>query len=370
MKKTYTLTGLLLLLTACADNNDDSDAEESQSAGNGAAEGTEENETADEQNEEEEAETVELHQLEEHEGDYVLASDIVELTGGEMEEDAIHRSMRMDIDDRHFYFVEEVPVMEINGIYQPYDDVLVAFHEEEPYLTDTFVERGLDTETEAEDGELHMYWDEEPEWEEIGSDVDIHDKTPVDMVEFLSFMERPIEGASVSTVESHLPGAPRDYRNGVHEGIDYYDYASGVEITTDTEIYGMAEGTVVRVDHDFEEYPSHEVRDADLEKSAEVGFTPEYIFDRLRGQQVWVQYEDGIMIRFAHLDDIPEELELGQQVDADTAIGYVGNTGTSDSLNDGDGGLHLHKDILVSGELFWEPYTLEETAAILYDLWP
>ena len=182
-------------------------------------------------------------------------------------------------------------------------------------------------------------------------------------------MNSPIENASVSTEQSHLPGAPRDYRNGEHEGIDWYDHTSEAEISRDTPILGQAEGEVVRADHDFEDYESHEERNDDLELADDIGFTPEYILDRLRGKQVWVQYEDGVMMRFAHLEEIPEDIQVGEDVDEETVIGYVGNSGTSDALDGGDGGLHLHHDLLIYGELFWEPFTLDETAEVIHELW-
>jgi murein DD-endopeptidase MepM/ murein hydrolase activator NlpD len=356
----------LILIGACGSEestgNNNIKSEQNQNSQNSDAEKTnEENEKY--------TNTLEIVELSSQDEKLVVLEDLVEEINGELDYDTVNRTARASVGEREFYMVEDIPVVEVNGQYLPYDDIQLFFDEETPYVTLAFLDKALEGDYQLEESNVNFRIEDE-EWEEIGNDVSIHDKSPSEMVDFLSFLERPIEGASVSTVESHLPGAPRDYRNGKHEGIDYYDYASGVEITTDTPIYAMAEGTVVRVDHDFEEYDSHEERNAELEKAAEVGFTPEYILDRLRGMQVWVQYQDGVMIRFAHLDSIPDELELGEKVDEETVIGYVGNTGTSDSLNGGDGGLHLHKDLLINGELFWEPYDLEETAAILYDLWP
>lgn len=360
------VTGFLILTGACAaeettENNDGKNDQEQNGPNNEAQNENEENEKY--------TNTLEVLELSSPDEKAVALEDLIEEVNGEFDYDTINKTARASVGDREFYLVEDVPVVEVNGQYLPYDDIHLFFEEETPYVSIAFLDRALEGDYEIDENEVNFTIENE-EWEEIGNDISIHDKSPAEMVDFLSFLERPIEGASVSTVESHLPGAPRDYRNGKHEGIDYYDYASGVEITTDTQVHAMAEGTVVRVDHDFEEYDSHEERNAELEKAAEVGFTPEYILDRLRGMQVWVQYENGVMIRFAHLDSIPDELELGEKVNEETVIGYVGNTGTSDSLNGGDGGLHLHKDLLINGELFWEPYDLEETAAILYDLWP
>lgn len=130
----------------------------------------------------------------------------------------------------------------------------------------------------------------------------------------------------------------------------------------------MAEGVVVRADHDFQDYPSALIRNKDLSLTAELQETPAYIFDRLRGQQVWVQYENGVMSRFAHLDSIPANIKVGDIVNADTIIGYVGNSGTSGAVNQDGSELHLHQDLLIYGELFWKPFTLEETKEILLNI--
>ncbi|WP_147802448.1 M23 family metallopeptidase [Alkalicoccus halolimnae] len=364
---TYTLAGALLLTGCQADGSSESSNNPEE---NNSVNTQEENQLEENEELEEEKESVAVHNTEEFENQLIAIEDLVNIIDGNYEYDSLDKTLNMQAAGRTFYMVENVPVLEINGQYQPYDDILLTFVDDEPYVTPAFIEKGLEKEVSIEDNQAMFTWGENEDLQEINNDTELQEMSPEDMIDFLSFLERPIEGASVSTVESHLPGAPRDYRNGEHEGIDYYDYSSGVEITTETPIFGMGEGEVVRVDHDFEDYASHEERNEELALAEEVGFTPEYILDRLRGQQVWIQYDKGIMIRFAHLDSIPEEIELGQQVDEETVIGYVGNTGTSGALDGDDSGLHLHKDLLVNGELFWDPFTLEETAPILQELWP
>lgn len=369
------MLAVTMVMTACqAQNNHQEETESNDDAINeNTVEHQENNE--EEESTEEQYEEFSTYTFEDYEDPFVSVDELTEVLGGQYEYDDVNKALTITMNDREFYLVYEVPVLEVNGVYLDSDEVFVMEDDEgNPYVSKAFIEEGLETEYEYEESSstLLVHWEENvvEAWGDYGQEeVDIHSFSPEEMVDFLSFLQTPIEGASVSTVESHLPGAPRDYRNGEHEGIDWYDFASGTEITTDTPIYAMAEGVVVRVDDDFEDYPSHEVRDEDLELAAEVGFTPEYIFDRLRGQQVWVQYENGVMIRFAHLDSIPEELELGQEVDEETVIGFVGNSGTSHAMNQDDGGLHLHKDLLIYGELFWEPFTLEETSYILRELW-
>lgn len=185
------------------------------------------------------------------------------------------------------------------------------------------------------------------------------------MIQYLSFLEAPIKGAHVSTRDSHLPGAPRTYRNGVHEGLDWYSYGTGVEVTKDTAIYSIAEGTVVRADHDYQEMSAaerEEVLSAGMDND---GQTPEYLLDRLRGRSVWVQYDKGVLARYVHLDRIADQVRVGQKIKAGEIIGYAGNSGTSDGVKGNDAGVHLHLDLLLYGDWFWERYRPEERREIL-----
>ncbi|SES39476.1 peptidoglycan DD-metalloendopeptidase family protein [Salipaludibacillus aurantiacus] len=373
MKKAslYIISGLLL--TAC--QNEESSAKDQGHAVERETHLQEENNTGNDNEQLKEWTELNTLPVEGYEGVYISVSELADGLGGHYEYDPINKDLLLEIADRQYYLVYGVPVIEINGEYFPADKPpFVENDNREPYLSIEFIDEGLETDYthNKEENNIAINWDGRviEAWRPAGeNDVDIHSYSVEEMVDFLAFLHSPIEGASVSTVESHLPGAPRGYRNGIHEGIDWYGYASGTEITTDTPVYGMAKGKVVRVDSDFEDYNSHVERNIDLKIAAKQGFTPQYILDRLRGMQVWVQYDNGVMIRFAHLDSIPEDVEAGQTIDSETIIGYVGNTGTSGAMNQDGSGLHLHKDLLVKGELFWEPFTLEETAYIIEELW-
>ncbi|WP_096189280.1 M23 family metallopeptidase [Evansella halocellulosilytica] len=374
MKKYLLCIFTVLLLTGCQQSpeevtEDDSNDQEDESPV------VENSDDIDEEvHEEEVMATITIDTFDVNNKEVIPVEQLMDELEGEFSFDDINRTLSMSVSGRDFYLVYEVPVLERDGEYLPTDEVLLVLDDESaPYVTKEFIEHGLETDYEVlESNELEFVWEDEviQAWAPPSrDDFDLDAFTVDEMIEYLSFLHDPIEGAQVSMVESHLPGAPRDYRNGTHEGIDWYAYGAGVSITTETPIYAMAEGTVVRVDHDFEEYESAEVRNEDLELAHEMGLTPEYILDRLRGQQVWVQYDNGVMNRFAHLDDIPEDLELGSTVDENTIIGYVGNSGTSHAFTDENGGLHLHQDLLIYGEMFWEPYDPEEVTQILNGIW-
>lgn len=386
LKLTFGVSLAVMSMTACSiaeiNNSDEvpnqtaEQQEDHQSEDQGEELGTEQDDSIDsneemEENEKEDAMELSLTVQEKDEYERISLAELASVAEGTFDVDAVNRTANLSIWSKDMYFIEEVPVVQVNGVHEEAEHVSFITSEEDAYVSVSFVEDFLSEDVERNGNDMTVRIDEEKimQWEDPREDFQHHDMTVDEMIEYLSFLDSPIDGAEVSTVESHLPGAQRDYRNGYHEGIDWYDYTTEVVIDTTTPILAQAEGEVIRADHDFEEYPSHEVRNHDLDLAADAGFTPEYILDRLRGQQVWVQYDGGVMIRFAHLDRIPEGLKTGDHVDEETVIGYVGNSGTSGAL-DGDGsGLHLHQDLLIYDTLFYEPFSLKETRTIIQALW-
>jgi murein DD-endopeptidase MepM/ murein hydrolase activator NlpD len=296
-----------------------------------------------------------------------LVADLIEVVEGSYDYNEIHRFLKMEIGDHVYKLVYGVPVVEMSGMYLPYDDIELVLYKEDVYLPIGFLDKVLGMDVVLGDENITFSWADSSlkvsQSSLIGSLN--KDMTIEEMIEYLSFLDKPIEGAQASTILNHLPGAKRPYRNGYHEGIDWYPYSSGQHISTTTPVYAMADGIVVRADNNYDEYSSPQIRNKDLAVTSELGETPQYIFDRLRGRQVWVQYEKAVMIRFAHLDAIGDNIKVGNKVSKGTVIGYVGNSGTSGAVN-GDGTqIHLHQDILINGELFWKQYTPEEVKRIV-----
>lgn len=175
----------------------------------------------------------------------------------------------------------------------------------------------------------------------------------MEMIDRLSFLESPIPGARISTRDTHLPGAPRPYRSGTHEGLDYYYGYCGVKIYTGAPVYAAAEGIVVRVDSDYRELTEEE-REEILQAVNKLGFTPEKELDRLRGRQVWVLHRDNIVTRYAHLDEVNEDLKVGNKVSRGDFLGTIGNSGTSADVAGAEMGAHLHFEIWVEGHYLGE----------------
>ncbi len=155
--------------------------------------------------------------------------------------------------------------------------------------------------------------------------LDLHKLTIEETIALFSFLNSPIGNASVTTARGQLPNAPRAYRNGIHEGIDYYGFPFG------KEVIAAAAGIVIRVDHDFVEMTLEEYNEA-IRVSHAADITPEAELDKFRGKQVWLKHQNNIITRYAHLDSVASEIKVGQTVTAGQVIGTVGNTGIKSSV--------------------------------------
>ena len=154
----------------------------------------------------------------------------------------------------------------------------------------------------------------------------------------------PLAGVHIPDKGSQLPNAPRDYRCGFHEGVDFYPFDSGPFIGRGDPVYAARAGTVIRIDHDFVEYTTDE-RNADLAAICGQGGTDGEILDRLRGRQVWLEHDDGNTTRYCHLNNVEGSLSVGQSVAVGQVIAGVGNSGTSNGAAGTEMDIHLHFEI-------------------------
>ncbi|HZJ08068.1 MAG TPA: ankyrin repeat domain-containing protein [Trueperaceae bacterium] len=154
----------------------------------------------------------------------------------------------------------------------------------------------------------------------------------------------PVEGATISSRRNHLPGAPRGYRNGVHEGFDFYDGTVSVNIEYGTPIRAAADGVVIRADRDYVEHTIEEY-DAIITEATALLATPPELLDELRGRQVWIEHAGGFVTRYAHLAAIAEGVTAGTTVKQGDIIATTGNTGTLEAAQGTRDGPHPHVEI-------------------------
>lgn len=154
----------------------------------------------------------------------------------------------------------------------------------------------------------------------------------------------PVEGATVSSRQHHLPGASRSYRNGVHEGFDFFSGTVSVAIEYGTPVLAVAQGTVIRADTDYQEM-SPEQYQAIIEQAKAALDTPPEVLDRLRGRQVWIRHPGGFVSRYAHLSAVADGVVEGGRVRQGQAIGATGNSGTEEAARGTRDDPHPHVEV-------------------------
>lgn len=185
-----------------------------------------------------------------------------------------------------------------------------------------------------------LYW-----WGRPDQQVTVTGSGPVSHVsvhrperlETLRGLLMPIGGSDLTTRDNQLPGAPRHYRLGVHEGLDVY-------WTTGTAVRATADGTVIRADWNYTN-PTQEQFDAWWSITQSLGYTSPEAQEFYRGRQVWLAHDNGLVSRYVHLSDIGPGVVEGMTVTAGQIVGFVGNSGSPVSLQSDTTDAHLHFEL-------------------------
>ena len=156
----------------------------------------------------------------------------------------------------------------------------------------------------------------------------------------------PCENIPVPKRTMRLPNAPRNYRNGIHKGIDFF-------ANWGTPIRAVAEGVVIRSDLHYEEV-SPSFRESVLNSSARVGKTPSDIFNSiLLGQAVFLDHGFNLIPGFrvisiyAHLSHINHDIKPGRLVKSGEFFAKSGNSGVKESTLGSRAGSHLHWELIL-----------------------
>ncbi len=160
----------------------------------------------------------------------------------------------------------------------------------------------------------------------------------------------PISGACLPVDDTLMPGAPRDYRMAIHEGIDFYDSDNCASIGLQTEVVAAKEGVVVRADWTYRELTTQTLAELEALVAETQGQSPE-ASDAFRGRQVWIEHPDGTVTRYAHLAGIAESIVAGVVVGQGDLVGFVGDSGTPESVTDPGVQVHVHFEIRI-GECY------------------
>jgi murein DD-endopeptidase MepM/ murein hydrolase activator NlpD len=141
-----------------------------------------------------------------------------------------------------------------------------------------------------------------------------------------------------------MPNAAREYRGGTHEGVDFYGLDNCTAIAKGTPVIAAKDGVVVRATLDYHDLTQEELAHADEQIAA--GHANDFaVLDLFRGRQVWVDHGGGIVTRYAHLSGIADGIIEGTRVAQGQTIGFVGESGTPESLGNPGTEMHLHWEV-------------------------
>lgn len=151
----------------------------------------------------------------------------------------------------------------------------------------------------------------------------------------------PIAGGCLPKGNQLMPNAPRTYRRGTHEGIDFYNSDNCTRITRGTRVLAAKAGRIVRADLAYVDVTKKQV-DAYLADP-----NTEASLDQFRGRQVWIDHGNGIVSRYCHLSGIAPGVKVGMTVAAGDLVGFVGESGTPSSVTNPGHEYHLHFELRV-----------------------
>lgn len=158
-----------------------------------------------------------------------------------------------------------------------------------------------------------------------------------------------------------MPNAPRPYRKGTHEGIDFYNSDSCTAIGRGTEVLAAKAGRVIRADASYV--------DVDEKRIAAYLKNPntEASLDEFRGRQVWIDHGGGVVTRYCHLDGIAPGLTEGMAVAQGQLVGFVGESGTPSSVRNPGREYHLHFELRVGDSFLGRNLDPSQVRALFSD---
>lgn len=157
-------------------------------------------------------------------------------------------------------------------------------------------------------------------------------------------LSMPAEGACLTQNDDQMPNSPREYRAGIHEGVDFFTGFACTDFVRGTPVLAAADGTVIRADKDYRPITEQQVQQLTAESLAQ-GFTSPGTLDKFRGRQIWIDHGNGIVTRYSHLDGVDASINVGTRVTAGQLIGTTGDSGTVESISNPDFNLHLHFEV-------------------------
>ena len=172
----------------------------------------------------------------------------------------------------------------------------------------------------------------------------------------------PIAGATLPSDSNNLPNAARAYRRGVSQGFVFTGVDAGLQIRYGMPVLAAADGDVKLLTANFKELTPAEFQV--LLKKVKDGASVADL-NVLRGRQVWLLHENGIVTRYGHLSGINPNLTYATKVKRGDVLGFVGNSGTLDGTRGTTNNARLLFEVWLENETKFLGAGLNEAAVRL-----
>ncbi len=169
------------------------------------------------------------------------------------------------------------------------------------------------------------------QWQNVAAQLETA-KTKLEVFDKAALLENakfslPIAGASLPKSPENLPNAPRVYRRGVSQGFVFTGVDAGVQVQFAMPVLAVADAKVKLLTANFKELTPQEFQ-ALLVKVKDGASQND--LNLLRGRQVSLLHENGMITRYGHLSSLNPNLTYASQIKRGDIIGFVGNSGTAD----------------------------------------
>ncbi len=154
----------------------------------------------------------------------------------------------------------------------------------------------------------------------------------------------PIDGACLPSRDVVMPNAPRAWRHGINEGVDFYNGDVCTPIDRGTAVRAMFGGVVTRADLQYRDLTAAQVQALSAATANETT-TDAQALNAYGGRQVWIDHGNGVVTRYENLSAITRGIDVGAEVAAGQTIGAVGESGTPESVTAPGTQIHLHVEV-------------------------
>lgn len=185
----------------------------------------------------------------------------------------------------------------------------------------------------------------------------------------------PVEGGILPEQAHAYPNAPRNYRGGIHAGLDIHHKRKqpgtmgvskmSANVDKSTRILAAQDGVILRSDLNYIPFRGQEFQNSSKHWQ---NHKRTFVMRSFGGRQVWIDHGNGVVTCYNHLDKIFDQVKPGTRIRRGEAIGLAGNSGLQGESLENNSGVHLHFEVWVDGEFLGNGLPLPQVKWLFHRL--